>query len=386
MDNKLVGLVIMIKDEANKIQASLDPYVQGGINRFFVYDTGSTDNTLEKVQEWFQRYPQVKGKIVQEPFVSFAISRNKALRLAEKWFPEVAFLLMPDAEWYMTNVYSLIQFCQKAIMEQDLAYRVRLQLGTMKFYQTRLIRSHRKVEFKGVVHEGIDSTRAVPDEVFWDVKSSKRGQKKSFERWIKDKDLLLAEHAKNPNDPRTVFYLAQTYHCLKDYENAKKWYSLRISMPGYVEETFVAYLRLGEVLEKMGDWCSAMVQYLKAYAFRPSRIEPLICIATHFWINEDAENCFVYAQMALAIPVSTDILFVEQYDWDFVRYNLVSQSAKAVKQWKIGYDATEKALKIEPKTLHLKKNLAFYRKKLTPRGQQRTKAPRWVNFPGCLSI
>ena len=50
--------------------------------------------------------------IMEEPFVDFATSRNRALDLAEQIFVNNSFLLMLDAEWYTHNVSELIDFCK----------------------------------------------------------------------------------------------------------------------------------------------------------------------------------------------------------------------------------------------------------------------------------
>lgn len=58
-----------------------------------------------------------------------------------------------------------------------------------------------------------------------------------------DLPLLTKKRAKNPNDTRVAFYLAQTYDLIGDLENALKAYQERIDMGGWLQEVFEAHLR-----------------------------------------------------------------------------------------------------------------------------------------------
>ena len=46
----------MVKDEAHVIQETIETYVHDDDVAFFIFDTGSTDDTLEKAQEFFVQH------------------------------------------------------------------------------------------------------------------------------------------------------------------------------------------------------------------------------------------------------------------------------------------------------------------------------------------
>ncbi|HZW60718.1 MAG TPA: hypothetical protein VFF04_00670, partial [Candidatus Babeliales bacterium] len=48
----LIVAVLMVKDEAPVIVKTLQPLVEGGIDAYFIFDTGSTDNTRELAQQY----------------------------------------------------------------------------------------------------------------------------------------------------------------------------------------------------------------------------------------------------------------------------------------------------------------------------------------------
>lgn len=79
----LIVVVLMIKNEASSIQATLNSYVAGGLKHFFVLDTGSTDDTVVLAREYFKQYP-ITAYMEQEPFIDFAQSRNRTLVLTCK--------------------------------------------------------------------------------------------------------------------------------------------------------------------------------------------------------------------------------------------------------------------------------------------------------------
>ena len=102
--------------------------------------------------------------------------------------------------------------------------------------------------------------------------------RQSKARYQKDLELLLREYDKNPVNPRTVFYLAQTYDCLQDLRNAYKYYFKRSQVKGWIEEDFVTVYRLGCIADhlcKADDyitWATAFDHYSKAFAIRRTRI------------------------------------------------------------------------------------------------------------------
>ena len=68
----------------------------------------------------FDEYGITQGYILQEPFIDFATSRNRALDLAEELFPKAAFMVMLDAEWYLNDAKLLLEFCETCLKRGDL--------------------------------------------------------------------------------------------------------------------------------------------------------------------------------------------------------------------------------------------------------------------------
>lgn len=372
----LIVVVIMVKDEEAVIRETLEMYCKadptGKIIGYLVYDTGLDpwSPTMQKAKELFEDYGITNYQIIQEPFVDFATSRNRSLDLCEQLFPNAGFMLQPDAEWYMHNVPELIEFCKKEFYYPDHhSFLVRIASTDLDFGTQRLIRCKSGLRFGGVVHETIMiGTRfKTPNSIYFELRPGRYGMEKTQKRWMRDKDLLMREHLKNPMDSRTAFYLAQTFDCLNDVENAYKYYELRTHLRGWDEEDFMARYRLAIVTERMktedgsSRWPEALDHYLKAHTMRPIRAEPLVRIAQHY-LGEGNHACaYIFALRAceMAYP-EHDTLFVEKEGYDYGRHDILGQSAWYVQQYDLGEAEVRKALKVHENYPHLLTNLSFY--------------------------
>jgi len=308
--------------------------------------------------------------VVEEPFIDFATSRNHALDAAQTIFPQATFMLMPDAEWYMHGSEGLLKFCHEHVCDGCDSYLLSIRHVALDFYVPRLIRCRKDVCFVGVVHEILNklTTVTLPFDVYFEWRPSQKGCDKSAQRWKRDLGLLLKNYEQEPTSTRTLFYLAQTYDCLGDLENAYEFYSKRAALVGWDEEDFITVLRLGNVAcaldAKKGDTSivpQGIKLYLKAFALRPCRAEPLIKIAQYYLNQGQMQLAFLFARRATEIPYPVhDILFVEKYMYDFTRYDILGRCAWYVGEYAIGMWAMHKALEVQPESEYLQRNLKFY--------------------------
>ena len=371
--NPSMVVALMIKDEAPVINDTLRPLATGGIDSYLIYDTGSTDDTIEKVVEFFRTYSITNFAIIQEEWMDFSRSRNRALDLVDQYFPEATFVFMPDAEWIVHNVNELLNFCHENKTDFYASYLMRM-LGSLDFAQNRLMRreSHCRFDDRGA-HECLTSpsTGSVPRHIYIEYNPTQYGVEKSRKRWTRDIGILLKEYAKNPTDARTVFYLAQTYSCLGDLENAFRFYELRTQLLSWEEENYMAMYRLAEIAKKLAekdsdnktayDWSLAQWYYIKAFSMHPTRIEPLIHIALHYLDNQDYVNAFMFAERAAEIPYpEQDILFIETEMYNFTRYYIIAQCGLKIGELAKGEWAIKKALEYKPKDENLLELLAQY--------------------------
>jgi hypothetical protein len=370
----ILVVVLMVKNEETVMRATLQPFIDGGINSFLIFDTGSTDNTIEVTQQFFAEHGVTQGYIEQEPFIDFATSRNRALDLAQEKFPNAAFMVMLDAEWYLNDARALVEFCEKCLERGDmhLSYLMHIINQALDFYVCRLIRCNCGVRFGGVVHEVVlqSSTVKVPDTIYFEYLPEANGIEKSNARYVRDRELLLKEHQKKPWCTRTLFYLARTCEDLGDWQDAYDFYKIRVGMVGWDEEDFIVRHRLAETIKKLvlyGEhgskysWSEAMGYYMQAYQMRPHRAEPLVAIADYYIAINEMAPAFVFARHAAAMAYpEKDILFVEKYIYNYYRYEVLARSAWYLNEFEIGEWAARKAYVAYPDYKYAQINMNCY--------------------------
>lgn len=358
------AVILMIKNEEAAMQPTLQPFIDAGINSYLILDTGSTDNTIKATQDLFTTHTITQGYIMEQPFIDFATSRNYALQCAKEKFPDTPFFLMIDAEWIMENVQGFISFC-KANQESIDSYLVCIDNNASTFFVPRLINARQDHFFVGTRHEQLNCLpdKKVPNTIFFKLQPSPYDRKKSHERWQKDVSILLKELQSNPEDTRTLFYLAQTYHGLEDFENACIYYKKRLSTLSFdFEESFMAAYNLGLIYHyQLKTWPQALYYYLFAFDIRPIRAEPLYQIALYYYEQKEYNTCYWFALHATQIPFPANEshpVFKEIYTYH--RYNLLGAVAWFTKNYDIGEAAVRQALFAKPNMPHLLINLNAY--------------------------
>jgi glycosyltransferase involved in cell wall biosynthesis len=357
----LLVVVLMVKNEETVMRKTLQPFIDAHINSYLIFDTGSTDDTMRVTQELFDEYGVARGHIIQEPFIDFATSRNRALDLAQEKFPQAAFMVMLDAEWYLNDAPALINFCQACIdtKQPHSCYLIRIMNEALDNYACRLLRCNRNLRFGGAVHETITQTTGakVPESIYFEYLPDQIGWEKTFARFARDRELLLREYEKNPSCSRTLFYLARTCEDIGNLVEAYGFYKKRLELVGWPEEDFIVRYRLAETIKKLVfheknsdyTWQEALDYYLQAYEMRPHRIEPLVAIADYYVQLHQMPTAFLFARKAAEMDYpECDGLFVEKYLYTYYRYELLARCAWYTHQFEIGQWAAEKAYEAYP--------------------------------------
>ena len=111
---------------------------------------------------------------------------------------------------------------------------------------------------------------------------------KTPERCAADAVLLEEALKTDPNNPRYVFYLAQSYKDSNQPEKAIETYRRRASMGGWAEEVYIALLRVAQLSEGRRTFPEVAAAYTAAHEYRPQRAgETLRSFARYctWWAN-----------------------------------------------------------------------------------------------------
>jgi tetratricopeptide (TPR) repeat protein len=272
-------LNMIVKNESKIITRMLDSVIDI-IDTYCICDTGSTDNTIEIINEYFNE-KNMLGKIIIEPFVNFEYNRNFALN---ECLNMSDYILLMDADM----VLEVINFDKSVLTNNDVFY---IFQGSDDFYNKniRIIKNNNSMKYLGVTHEyldirnNVDSFVIPSDDLFiYDIGDG--GCK--LDKYKRDIQLLL-DGIKNDNtNSRYYFYLANSYYDSEDYMNAINTYITRISMGGWIQEIWYSYFRIGLSYYNLGEIDNAIKYWLEAYNCYPDRVENLYYIMKYYRENE----------------------------------------------------------------------------------------------------
>lgn len=351
-DRPLLGLVMIVKNEAKRIQSVLASY-RPFIDAWTILDTGSTDGTQDLIKRALDGIP---GVLHEEPFVDFATSRNRALELHGT---TTVFSVMPNGD-VLEGGGALVSFLDAHRRDYAGAYRVRISPG--HYFHPLVMRTGFGWRYKWRTHEcamGPNTGPAIPDvTVFRD-----RGARSSDEwraRWTRDLDLLNRDRVDDPNDPRPYFYLGQTHECLGQPAQALEMYEQRAKMGGYFDEVFEAKFRIGKMKERLGHpWSEIQQAYLEAFAHDPRRAEPLFAISDHWYGKEIHAVSRLFSVAAARMPKPPTDLFLDEdvYTWKAADRGAISSFYTGHKI--TARDLAEQAVSFRPGDERIRANRAF---------------------------
>ncbi len=381
--NKM-ALAIMIKNEEKRIEISFDS-VKELCDTFIVLDTGSTDRTIEICRDYCKRN-NIRLFLKEEPFVNFCVSRNVLLDYSDEVLinkdgkADKRYLILLDCNDELKSQKELAQFVQTHNGPQT-GFHLKQNWWTGNsldsYFNIRMVISHNGWRYNGVVHEYIAKINKTSDQhdiirldniILYQDRTV--DDDKSQKRFARDKDLLYHEHIRDPTEPRTLFYLAQTCSCLGQLSEAYQYYMLRTKLTGFVEEVYHAYARMAEIAQTLGHpWEESLVLFLKAYA-HSQRVEPLLKIADYYlhkndFTNDKPDYFIAYSYLNLAcglIYPHNQILFIDRNAYDYKRWHMMGICAYYVNRFKEGKNACIKALQCRDEKIDMD-NLLFYLRK-----------------------
>ena len=306
-----ICLNMIVRNEAHIIQEVLDavaPYISSWV----IVDTGSNDGTQDLIRNHMARL-RIPGELYERPWRNFGHNRTEALNLAQGH---------DDYIWVMDADDTIVGTPDFTGLSADI-YRLRIKLDDTTFWRPQLFRDGVRVRWVGVVHEYAtwdDSCVEVRLEGEYHVEARTLGARNlDPQKYARDRDLLLAEVERNPEDGHPVFYLAQTYFDLGDFVNARKWYARRAEMGGIQEAVYYAMYRIAASMLLLGEpWPDVQDAFLRAWESRPTRAEALYQIAGRCRLDRRYRLGYLFAKRAAEIPLpEQDRLFVsaDLYAW-----------------------------------------------------------------------
>jgi hypothetical protein len=281
-----------------------------------VTDTGSTDNTCNKVNEIFQSLT-IPTKLYHDEWKHFGHNRSNSFNNTVDFCNELG--------WDLTTTYGIlldgdmilkpINFDKEGLTGNG--YKIIQKNSSLEYYNTRFVKLSHPWKCVGVTHEYWDgaTTDTLTKEVIYIDDIGDGGAKHDkFERDIR---LLTQGIIDEPNNVRYVFYLAQSLKDTGRFKESIKMYKKRITMGGWFEEVWYSYYMIGKCWlflkneEKFEAWMN------KAYKYRKERAEPIYELTKYFREVGQQIKSYHYYNIGSKIPFpKQDLLFIENKVYD----------------------------------------------------------------------
>jgi glycosyltransferase involved in cell wall biosynthesis len=261
-----IAFSMIVKNESGIILRCLEamrPWVEKGV----IHDTGSTDDTVQITRDYARLNGWHKLAVRETLWKNFAHNRNAALADASTLRADYVLCMDADDQLVVTDPKWRDQLGRADV------FNVELHLQELRYHRPLLFRPHRGCIFKGPVHEYLDVPAGLTVanlEGVHVLASASGARSRNPNKFLDDAKMLHAQLECNPTDPRSQFYLAQSYRDTGAYKDeAKAWYKIRADNPdGWQDERFYSMLEYAKLNGNLTD-------YLRAYQFQPHRAEPL---------------------------------------------------------------------------------------------------------------
>lgn len=306
---------MIVKDESRVIERSLAS-VRDYIDYWVIVDTGSTDDTKEKIETYLSDIP---GELHERPWKSFRHNRDEALELARD---HADYLLFTDASlvWTPEEGFAFPE------LTKDVYYvRLRARSRSLSWKLKMLASAKKPWYYHGEAHSVL-----VCDEPFeFDLLNgiyihapgdgARRSSANAQDKYFRDINTFQRALKRNPLDPRATFFLAQSYRDAGNFTLALEWFRKRAALGHDAEEAWFSLLQIGIIKQEMNrPWEEVERAFLAAYEAAPWRSEPLYPICEHYRKTQDFDKSYVFAKKGIAIPYPQDaISYVEDsvYEW-----------------------------------------------------------------------
>jgi glycosyltransferase involved in cell wall biosynthesis len=344
-----LALNFICKDESHVIKNMLES-CKTITDLIVVNDTGSTDGTQDIIRN-FGKENNIPTYVFERAFDDFEKSRNHAMQKLSEVVAELGW--NPDqvhGYWFDCDETLIIDSkFNKNQFTKDL-YMINTYIGQMKYTRNTFFKVSKPFKWYGPIHEFIicddkNITSGLAENIHVDVKMTGASWQGDIPTKYKNHAFVLEKYIDaNRQDPRWIFYTAQSYHDSASLPDNKeeneerlrrsiKYYRERVSRPdGYPEEIFYSQFRIGTIMKVLEEpWNLTHQELLKAYSVDPLRGESIKAIIDYYLQVNEWNMAYLYTKFAKVNfhgknPYPTRLLFVDEalYEWKFLEAHCAS--------------------------------------------------------------
>lgn len=284
-------LNMIVKNESKIITRLFDSIISI-IDCYCICDTGSTDDTINIIKNYFNE-KNISGKIIQEPFLNFSHNRNLSMKACQG-MSDYLLLLDADMEVKLNN------FNKNILLNYDHFY---IFQGNNNFYykNMRILKNNQKYNYVGVTHEYISHNddcifTTIDKNIFFINDIGDGGCK--YNKFQRDIKLLTNAIKCESTNCRNYFYLANSYYDTQQYNEAIEYYKKRIELNGWNQEVWYSYYKIGLSYMNLNNFQNALFYFLEAYDYFSERIENIYEIVKYYRIHSKYKLAYYFYKLA----------------------------------------------------------------------------------------
>lgn len=269
---------IVVKNGKGSIQKCLDALLPL-VNEYIIVDTGSTDGTLELVDEWKRRHSSTRLILDRvgtrfhdsDGIFDFGAAKDYAISIAT-----CEYVLWCDVNDVCAKPREVRAAFEKIVAKYPFASITMNTKVTASFAFPRVrIAPRQYAKFVGRIHEYMSNTApdGDPRKQLVTTRFCMENYKsyRDIARNVKGLEKEWTEH----RSQRTAFYMGNSYKDIRDYRTAGIWYAITVDEfpTERTEERFKALETLCDISIHHVDWNELGVRSMQMIEERPNRPE-----------------------------------------------------------------------------------------------------------------
>lgn len=321
-----ICLTMIVKNEGHLIRDTLKhllTYIQ--FTSWCICDTGSTDNTIEEIEDFFSK-AGIPGAIHRHEWKDFGHNRTLAFEAA---YNTSDYAFVWDADDEIVGKFKLPDTLTADWYKFSFGAR-----GGTQYRRCQLFNNRKKWKYVGVLHECascIDTCSSAIDIVGdYHFVSGRRGARsKDPHKYLKD--ALILEKAfeesfavKDPLYKRYAFYCGNSYLSAGQREKALPFYKKVLTFDTWSQEQYISCIEIFDIYEYLGRTEEGLFYLVESFRYDSHRLESalrLVKYYLHRGMNTVAMMYYTwvksYYETAYEKDSLQDKLFVRRCDADF---------------------------------------------------------------------
>jgi glycosyltransferase involved in cell wall biosynthesis len=317
-----ICLNMIVKNESHIIQQTLEMLCNAiPFSYWVICDTGSSDNTPELINQFFEKR-QIAGELIHHEWKNFAHNRTLALQCAYK---KSDWLLVFDADDILNGTFPSLNVLDSNVDAYLLPFGNKLGVS---YHRILLVQNNIQWEYESVIHEIIHCIdKQVPrietlSGDFYIVSGRNGSRNQDPNKYLKDAQIL--EEAFKWNDKmhsRYAYYCANSYRDAGNSKKAIEWYKITLQQNGWSQEKYMSCLSLYNKLCNINEIEKGLYYLALSFKYDSERLE-CITLLIQYYLERDmfqiAYQYYKWVEDKLTNMNKKDKLFLQPEIYDFL--------------------------------------------------------------------